>query len=127
MKKLFLILKNKAKNFDIFDLGNSFVLWYILIFTVLPAAVYLNSPFVFVAGYKKNNFSFDFRTIFYLIAGLVAFVVGYYFYFLRFYQKNKILESEEKTKQFRLMLTQAVGKVIKEGLYLLGIKTVEKM
>ncbi len=44
-----------------------------------------------------------------------------------FYQKNKILESEEKTKQFRLMLTQAVGKVIKEGLYLLGIKTVERM
>ena len=44
-----------------------------------------------------------------------------------FYQKNKILESEEKTKQFRLMLTQAVGKVIKKGLYLLGIKTVEKM
>ena len=44
-----------------------------------------------------------------------------------FYQKNKILESEEKTKRFRLMLTQAVRKVIKEGLYLLGIKTVEKM
>ena len=44
-----------------------------------------------------------------------------------FYQKNKILESQEKTKQFRLILTQAVGKVIKEGLYLLGIKTVEKM
>ncbi len=44
-----------------------------------------------------------------------------------FYQKNKILESEEKTKWFRLMLTQAVKKVIKEGLYLLGIKTVEKM
>ncbi len=44
-----------------------------------------------------------------------------------FYQKNKILESEEKTKQFRLMLTQATGKVIKEGLDLLGIKTVERM
>lgn len=44
-----------------------------------------------------------------------------------FYQKNKILESEEETKKFRLMLTQAVGKVIKEGLYLLAIKTVEKM
>ncbi|VVA43334.1 Arginine--tRNA ligase [Candidatus Roizmanbacteria bacterium] len=44
-----------------------------------------------------------------------------------FYQKNKILESEKTTKQFRLMLTQATGKVIKEGLYLLGIKTVEKM
>jgi len=44
-----------------------------------------------------------------------------------FYQKNKILESEEVTKKFRLMLTQATGKIIKEGLYLLGIKTVEKM
>ncbi|MEK9169999.1 MAG: DALR anticodon-binding domain-containing protein, partial [Patescibacteria group bacterium] len=44
-----------------------------------------------------------------------------------FYQKNKILESEENIKQFRLMLTAATGKVIKEGLYLLGIKTVEKM
>ena len=44
-----------------------------------------------------------------------------------FYQKNKILESKEKIKQFRLMLTQATGKVIKEGLYLLGIKTVEQM
>ena len=44
-----------------------------------------------------------------------------------FYQKNKILESEEKIKQLRLMLTQATGKVIKEGLNLLGIKTVEKM
>jgi arginyl-tRNA synthetase len=44
-----------------------------------------------------------------------------------FYQKNKILESEKETKIFRLMLTKAVGKIIKEGLYLLGIKTVEKM
>lgn len=44
-----------------------------------------------------------------------------------FYQKNKIIESEENTKQFRLKLTQATSKVIKEGLNLLGIKTVEKM
>ncbi len=44
-----------------------------------------------------------------------------------FYQKNKILDSQDLIKQFRLMLTQATGKVIKEGLYLLGIKTIEKM
>jgi arginyl-tRNA synthetase len=44
-----------------------------------------------------------------------------------FYQKNKILESEENVRQFRLTLTEATGKVIKEGLYLLGIKTVERM
>jgi len=40
---------------------------------------------------------------------------------------NEILDSEKTTKQFRLILTQATGKVIKKGLYLLGIKTVEKM
>jgi arginyl-tRNA synthetase len=44
-----------------------------------------------------------------------------------FYQKNPILAAEKNTKQFRLMLTQTVGKVIKQGLYLLGIKTVERM
>ena len=44
-----------------------------------------------------------------------------------FYQKHHILNVDEKTKQFRLMLTKVVGKVIKEALYLLGIKVVEKM
>ncbi len=44
-----------------------------------------------------------------------------------FYQKHKILDAEEKTKNFRLLLTKATGQIIKNGLYLLGIKTVEKM
>jgi len=44
-----------------------------------------------------------------------------------FYQKNQILKSEKETKQFRLMLTQATGNVIKKGLELMGIKTVERM
>jgi arginyl-tRNA synthetase len=59
-----------------------------------------------------------------LIANYLYDVAQKYNYF---YQKNKILESEETTKQFRLILTTAVGKVIKAGLYLLGIKTVERM
>ena len=44
-----------------------------------------------------------------------------------FYQKHKILESEEKIRNFRLLLTKATGQVIKNGLYLLGMKTVERM
>src|SRR3989344_2253801 len=44
-----------------------------------------------------------------------------------FYQKHKILESDKNTRNFRLLLTKATGQVIKNGLYLLGIKTVEKM
>lgn len=44
-----------------------------------------------------------------------------------FYQKNPILKADEDIKNFRLLLTKAVGSVLKNGLYLLGIKTVEKM
>jgi len=44
-----------------------------------------------------------------------------------FYQKHRILEAEEDIKNFRLLLTQATGQVIKNGLFLLGIETVEKM
>ncbi len=47
--------------------------------------------------------------------------------FNEFYQKNPILNQEESVTQFRLALTQAVGKVIKQGLYLLGIPAPEKM
>ena len=44
-----------------------------------------------------------------------------------FYQKHQIIKTEKGSKNFRLTLTKAVGEVIKNGLYLLGIKTVEKM
>lgn len=42
-----------------------------------------------------------------------------------FYQKQKIIGSE--TEGFRINLTQATGQVIKNGLNLLGIDTVDKM
>ncbi len=44
-----------------------------------------------------------------------------------FYQKQPILKAEGKSRNFRLMLTRATANILKEGLYLLGIKTVEKM
>ncbi len=42
-----------------------------------------------------------------------------------FYQKHPILESKER--EFRLALTAGVGQIIKNGLYLLGIKAPERM
>lgn len=44
-----------------------------------------------------------------------------------FYQKYPVLKAEKKIKSFRLVLTQKTGEIIKKGLDLLGIKTVEKM
>lgn len=42
-----------------------------------------------------------------------------------FYQKHKIIQSERQ--DFRLVLTAAVGQVLKNGLYLLGIEAPERM
>ncbi len=42
-----------------------------------------------------------------------------------FYQKHPVLKSENK--EFRLTLSAAVGQIIKNGLHLLGIETVDKM
>jgi arginyl-tRNA synthetase len=48
--------------------------------------------------------------------------------FNNFYNKHQILKAEnEEVKQSRLLLTQATAQVLKNGLKLLGIETVEKM
>ncbi len=44
-----------------------------------------------------------------------------------FYQKNPILKADENTKNLRLLITRATANIIKKGLELLGIKTVNKM
>lgn len=44
-----------------------------------------------------------------------------------FYQKNPILKAEADQKYVRITITKAVGNIIKHGLGLLGIKTVQRM
>lgn len=44
-----------------------------------------------------------------------------------FYQKNNVMKSEGESKKLRLQLTESVSDVMKKGLDLLGIQTVEKM
>lgn len=47
--------------------------------------------------------------------------------FNKFYNSSKIMVDDEKLKEERLALTYATSIVIKSGLAILGIKTVEKM
>lgn len=58
-------------------------------------------------------------------------IAGYLYELCReynlFYQKNPILKAEDEKKYVRLQITKAVGAIIKHGLDLLGIKTVQKM
>ncbi|MDH7476479.1 MAG: arginine--tRNA ligase [Microgenomates group bacterium] len=44
-----------------------------------------------------------------------------------FYQNYPILKAEQTIKNLRLLITKTTGKIIKKGLYLLGIETVEEM
>ena len=47
--------------------------------------------------------------------------------FNKFYKNNKVLVDDEKIKNFRLALTKAVSIVLANGMYLLGIDTIEQM
>lgn len=44
-----------------------------------------------------------------------------------FYTKHQILKAEDNKKAVRLLITRTTAQVLKNGLHLLGIKTVEKM
>jgi arginyl-tRNA synthetase len=47
--------------------------------------------------------------------------------FNQFYRENKVLVDDVKVKNFRLALTQATSIVLKKGLEILGIDTIEQM
>ncbi len=47
--------------------------------------------------------------------------------FSRFYDSNKIISDDKKTTEARLLLTQAVGNVLKTGMNLLGIQMPDRM
>ncbi|MDD3648372.1 MAG: arginine--tRNA ligase [Candidatus Dojkabacteria bacterium] len=58
-------------------------------------------------------------------------IAGYLFdlaqKFNLFYKKHPVLKADEGMKQTRLAITRAVAQVLKNGLFLLGIDTLEKM
>ena len=61
---------NRLKNFDLFALGHSAILYYLLIFYLAPVLAFLNSSFEFSA----NNF----RDFLYLTLGLIFLIFGYF-------------------------------------------------
>ena len=63
-----------ACRFQIFELGNSIVLYYLLIFYLLPVSVLLGFPL----KYSLENYHINYLALGYLALGLIFFILGYY-------------------------------------------------
>ncbi len=63
----------KRHFFDIFELGNSVILYYLMIFFLAPLLVFLG-----VSTPMLGDYSFDYRAPLYLLIGLLFFVIGYF-------------------------------------------------
>ncbi len=73
-------IKEKIISFDFFELGNSFLLYYILIFGLLLSVIILepNSKYVKYA-LAQESLIFDIRIFIYLLLGILSFWTGYKF------------------------------------------------
>lgn len=69
-------IKEKIKNFDIFNLGNSYALVYFLLFLVLPILIFSNYPFFrFSNSVSKMHLTVEY--FLYLVIAVVVFIIGY--------------------------------------------------
>lgn len=98
--KIFYFSKNLVNKFDIFELGNSFILWYLFIFLILPIGLFL-SDLLPLVSYKNDLPHFEAKTFFYLFIGLFSFIIGYYFCFLRLSSKKKFLNFFKKEWDYK--------------------------
>ncbi len=74
-------IKKKIENFDIFALGNSVFLYLILIFSLLPIAVFLRLPsetIKYIINQKVAFFGWE--VFFYLILAVFSLIGGYYLF-----------------------------------------------
>lgn len=77
---IFKSLKEKIKNFDYFELGNSWLFLCLFSFASLPIAIYFYlipiSTIKYLAAF--NLFILNWKIIIYLFLGFAGFIVGYY-------------------------------------------------
>ena len=76
MKKFW--LGNINKKFDCFALGNSAVVYFIVIFFLFPVLAYFHLPSKIIEYISNQNISIlTWETTFYLIVGITFFILGY--------------------------------------------------
>lgn len=78
--KLFKDFLDKLKEFDIFELGNSAVIYYFLMFAAIPIVAFLHIPSGSVKALLNGDGGIllpSATAFFYLTLGLIAFILGY--------------------------------------------------
>jgi hypothetical protein len=83
-------LIHRIKNFDYFELGNSFCIYYLLVFGLLPLLKVVRFPYVakFFEQWVDPDY-FNFRVVAYLLVGFFAFVLGHHLFSDYFTLKDK--------------------------------------
>lgn len=75
------VIKEKIANFDYFELGNSFLLYYLLIFGSLPLALFFGIPSKYVEYFLTQGVpAFNGLVFVYLLVGIIFFILGYKFF-----------------------------------------------
>ena len=73
-------IRGKAERFDYFEIGNSFFLYYLLIFGGLPAAIFLNLPSKYVNYFIGETIPvINDKVFIYLLLAILFFILGYRF------------------------------------------------
>ncbi len=72
-------IKEKIQAFDIFELGNSFVLFYIALFFTIPTLVYFGLPSLIPGNFfYADDKPMSFVAVLYLFLGISFFIAGYW-------------------------------------------------
>lgn len=74
-------IKTAIKNLDFFELGNSFVFYFILMFGIMPLAAFFRLPSKYVEYFINQDISiFNAKIFTFLLIGILFFILGYKFF-----------------------------------------------
>jgi len=116
-------LWQKIKNFDYFELGNSFFLYYLLLFGGLPLAIFLHLPSKYIEYFIGQNISvIDIWILFYLLLAILFFILGYRLNFFSWLSSKKSLINIFKKKWNPQNIPWVFGIVFISGLLIKALR-----
>ena len=117
-------IRKGIRNFDILELGNSVVLYYILIYGMLPLMMFSHLPSKKASYFLSYGIRLlDARIFFYLLIGILFFILGYnFFYFKRLNEKiGKVFNKQwNPQKIFWVFIIVFLGSLLIKAIRVFG-------